>query len=56
MVRNTTYRDSKHVEEVITAMEGDKRAKELYEESMELIIPGSIVFGDFSRLKESSDK
>lgn len=29
-------------------MEGDKRTNELYEESMELITPGLIVFGDFS--------
>jgi len=29
------------------AMEGDKRTNELYEESIELITPGSIVFGDF---------
>jgi uncharacterized protein YbaA (DUF1428 family) len=41
------YRDAKHVEEVMKAMEGDKRANELYEESMELISPGPIVFGDF---------
>ena len=48
------YRDAKHVEEVMKAMEGDKRANELYKEVMELITPGSIVFGDFSRLKEIS--
>jgi len=41
------YRDVKHVEEVMKAMEGDKRANELYEEVMELITPGPIVFGDF---------
>jgi hypothetical protein len=52
MVRNTTYRDVKHVEEVMKAMEGDKGANELYKEAMKLITPGSIVFGDFSRLKE----
>ena len=49
-----SYRDAKHVEEVMKAMEGDKRANELYEESMELIAPGPIVFGDFSRLNETS--
>jgi large subunit ribosomal protein L17 len=49
-----SYRDAKHVEEVMKAMEGDKRANELYKEAMELITPGSIVFGDFSRLDESS--
>ncbi len=50
-----SYRDAKHVEEVMKAMEGDKRANELYEEAMELITPGSIVFGDFNRLKETSE-
>ncbi|TVP40030.1 DUF1428 family protein [Candidatus Nitrosocosmicus arcticus] len=49
-----SYRDAKHVEEVMKAMEGDKRANELYKEAMELITPGSIVFGDFSRLNEIS--
>ena len=47
-----SYRDAKHVEEVMKAMEGDKRANELYKESMEFITPGSIVFGDFSKLEE----
>jgi uncharacterized protein YbaA (DUF1428 family) len=45
-----SYRDAKHVEEVMKAMESDKRANE----SMEIITPGSIVFGDFSRLNEIS--
>ncbi len=49
-----SYRDAKHVEEVMKAMESDKRANELYKESMEIITPGSIVFGDFSRLNEIS--
>ena len=44
-----SYRDAKHVEEVMKAMEGDKRANELYKEAMQIIAPGSIVFGDFSR-------
>jgi uncharacterized protein YbaA (DUF1428 family) len=48
-----SYRDAKHVEEVMKAMESDERAKELYKESMKIITPGSIVFGDFSRLKET---
>lgn len=46
-----SYRDAKHVEEVKKAMEGDKRANELYKEAMQIISPGSIVFGDFSRLE-----
>ena len=48
------YRDAKHVNEVMKAMESDKRANELYKEVMELITPGPIVFGDFSRSKEMS--
>jgi len=47
------YRDAKHAEEVMKAMEGDKGANELYKEAMKLITPGSIVFGDFSGLKDS---
>jgi len=47
-----SYRDAKHVEEVMKAMEGDKRANELYKESMKIITPGSIVFGEFSRPRE----
>ena len=49
-----SYRDAKHVEEVMKAMEGDKRANELYKESMEYITPGSIVFGDFTSLNKTS--
>jgi large subunit ribosomal protein L17 len=47
-----SYRDARHVEQVMKAMEGDKRANELYRESMKMITPGSIVFGDFSQLKK----
>lgn len=50
-----SYRDTKHVEEVMKAMEDDKRANELYRESMKIIAPGSIMFGDFSRLKETPE-
>lgn len=48
-----SFRDARHLEQVMKAMEGEKVAKELYEESMKLIIPGSIVFGNFSRLIET---
>jgi large subunit ribosomal protein L17 len=48
-----SYRDAKHVEDVMKAMQDDKRANELYRESMKIITPGSIVFGDFSQLKDS---
>jgi uncharacterized protein YbaA (DUF1428 family) len=49
-----SYRDAKHVQEVMEAMEGDKKANELYKEAMELITPGSIVFGDFDKSEEIS--
>jgi uncharacterized protein YbaA (DUF1428 family) len=48
------YRDSNHVQEVMKALEDDKRAGELYDESMKLITPGPIVFGDFSKSEEIS--
>jgi hypothetical protein len=50
-----SYRDSKHVEELMKSMEGDKSGDEMYKEFMELISPSSIVtFGDFSKLEEIS--
>lgn len=50
-----SYRDAKHVQEFMKAMEGDKSGDEMYNEFMKLITPGSIVtFGDFSKLKEIS--
>jgi len=48
-----SYRDAEHVEQVMKAMKSDKKANELYKESMEIITPGSIVFGDFSGIKEN---
>lgn len=50
-----SYRDAKHVEEVMKAMEGDKRANDLYRESMKIITPGSIMFGDFIRPNDISE-
>ena len=50
-----SYRDAKHVQEFMKAMEGDKSGDEMYKEFMELITPGSIVtFGDFSKLEQIS--
>ena len=50
-----SYRDAKHVQEFMKAMEGDKSGDEMYAEFMRLITPGSIVtFGDFSKLGEIS--
>lgn len=50
-----SYRDAKHVQEFIKAMEGDKSGDEMYAEFMRLITPGSVVtFGNFSKLDEIS--
>ena len=50
-----SYRDAKHVQEFMKAMEGDKSGDEMYKEFMELISPGSIVtFGDFTKLEQIS--
>jgi len=49
-----SYRGAKHVEETMKAMGVDKRANELYKEAMELITPGSRMFGDFSKLEKTS--
>ena len=48
-----SYRDAKHVQEFMKAMEGDKSGDEMYKEFMKLITPDSIVtFGDFRKLEE----
>jgi uncharacterized protein YbaA (DUF1428 family) len=50
-----SYRDARHVQEFMKAMEGDKSGDEMYAEFMRLITPGSIVtFGDFGKLGEIS--
>jgi uncharacterized protein YbaA (DUF1428 family) len=50
-----SYRDAKHAQEFMKAMEGDKSGDEMYKEFMELISPGSIVtFGDFTKLEQIS--
>jgi uncharacterized protein YbaA (DUF1428 family) len=50
-----SYRDDKHIQEVMEDMKGDKRGNELYEEAMEIITPGSLVnFKDFSKLEKMS--
>ncbi len=50
-----SYRDAKHVEEVMKAMESDKMANELYRESSKFITTGSIVFGDFSKVEDEDE-
>jgi uncharacterized protein YbaA (DUF1428 family) len=48
-----SYRDAKHVQEFMKAMEGDKSGDEMYKDFMKLITPGSIVtFGDFNKLEQ----
>jgi uncharacterized protein YbaA (DUF1428 family) len=48
-----SYRDAKHVQDFMKAMEGDKSGDEMYKDFMKLITPGSIVtFGDFSKLEQ----
>lgn len=50
-----SYRDAKHVQEFMKAIEGDKSGDEIYKQFMTLISPGSKVnFGDFSKLEEIS--
>jgi uncharacterized protein YbaA (DUF1428 family) len=48
-----SYRDAKHVQDFMKAMEGDKSGDEMYKDFMKLITPGSIVtFGDFNKLEQ----
>lgn len=50
-----SYRDAKHVQEFMKAMEGDTSGDQMYKEFIELITPESIVtFGDFSKLEQIS--
>jgi len=50
-----TYRDAKHVQEFVKAMESDRSGDEMYEKFMKLVTPNSIVsFGNFSKLNEIS--
>ena len=46
------YRDRKHKDEVGAKMQNDENMERLYEQSMDLLSPGSsFVVGEFSRLK-----
>jgi uncharacterized protein YbaA (DUF1428 family) len=50
-----SYRDAKHVQEFMKAMEGDTSGDQMYKEFIELITPESIVtFGDFRKLEQIS--
>ena len=50
-----SYRDADHVKEFTASMQGDKGAKPIYKQFMELITPGSIVsFGGFGKIEEIS--
>ncbi|MGN6628363.1 MAG: hypothetical protein ACTHKJ_00625 [Candidatus Nitrosocosmicus sp.] len=54
LLESQFYKDSKHVQEVMKVMEGDKMVNELHKEVMKLFTPTAIVFGDFISLKEMS--
>jgi uncharacterized protein YbaA (DUF1428 family) len=45
------YRDSKHRDEYMTMCGNDENMNRLYKQFMNLIIPGSPIIGEFSRLK-----
>jgi uncharacterized protein YbaA (DUF1428 family) len=45
------YRDSKHRDEYMAMCGNDKNMNQLYKQFMDLIIPGSAIIGEFSRLK-----
>jgi hypothetical protein len=45
-----SYRDRKHLEDVVARIKNDERDGPLYRQFMDLIIPGSsCIMGDFSR-------
>ncbi len=45
------YRDSKHRDEYMAMCGNDENMNRLYKQFMNLIIPGSAIMGEFSRLK-----
>ena len=45
------YRDSKHRDEYMAMCGNDENMNRLYKQFMNLIIPGSAIVGEFSRLK-----
>lgn len=48
-----SYRDHKHVDEVMAKMENNKDMRVLYQQFMDLITPGSrCIFGGFNRLDD----
>lgn len=51
VLETQTYRDQKHLSEVGAIMEKDKNAGLLYQQFMNLIIPGSCIFGEFGRIQ-----
>ena len=50
-VEQIFYRDSKHREEYMAKCGNDENMNQLYKQFMNLIIPGSAIVGEFSRLK-----
>jgi len=50
LLETQTYRDHKHLAEVGAIMEKDKSAIMLYQQFINLIVPNSCIFGEFSRI------
>ena len=50
LLETQTYRDHKHLAEVGALMEKDKSAIMLYQQFINLIVPNSCIFGEFSRI------
>ena len=50
LLETQTYRDHKHLAEVGAIMEKDKNAIMLYQQYINLVVPNSCIFGEFSRI------
>ena len=50
LLETQTYRDHKHLADVGTIMEKDKNAIMLYQQFINLVVPNSCIFGEFSRI------
>ena len=50
LLETQTYRDHKHLAEVGAIMEKDKNAIMLYQQFINLVVPNSCIFGEFSRI------
>ena len=50
LLETQTYRDHKHLADVGAIMEKDKNAIMLYQQFINLVVPNSCIFGEFSRI------